>query len=330
VSPPPLALSMGDPAGIGPEICAKALAADGRAAGVVVVGDAGLMQTEVGRLGLGVGTHAIDRVADRRGSADVIDVLAVTALDAVEAGQVSATAGRAACSYIEQAVALTTAGELRALVTAPINKEALSLAGVPYPGHTEMLAALAGVEHVTMMLYNPELRVVLVSAHVSLREAIERLDMASELRAIRAAAGAGAAFGIARPRIGVAGLNPHASEGGLFGDEEALVIAPAIAAARADGLDATGPWPGDTVFMRARTGEFDLVVAQYHDQGLIPVKYLGLESGVNVTLGLPFVRTSPDHGTAFAIAGQGIAEASSLIVAIDAADRMSGGGDPPP
>jgi 4-hydroxythreonine-4-phosphate dehydrogenase len=208
-------------------------------------------------------------------------------------------------------------------VTAPINKEALHLAGIPFPGHTEMLASLAGVEHVTMMLYNPELRVVLVSVHVSLREAVDSLSVESELRAIRAAASIGPAFGLEKPRIGVAGLNPHAGEGGMFGDEEARIIAPAIEQARTEGFDVSGPWPGDTVFMHARAGEFDVVVAQYHDQGLIPVKYLGLDTGVNVTLGLPFVRTSVDHGTAFAIAGKGIASAESLITAIDAADRFS-------
>ncbi len=319
----PLALTMGDPAGIGPEICVKALAADGRSADVVVVGAAGALRREIASLGLDVSLHAISHISDRRGEPGVIDVLGTTERGEVEVGQVSAAAGRAAFSYIERAVALITAGDLRALVTAPINKEALHLAGIPYPGHTEMLAALAGIEHVTMMLYNPELRVVLVSAHVSLRDAVAGLDLAGELRAIRAAAGAGTAFGLPRPRIGVAGLNPHASEGGLFGDEEAAIIAPAIEAARREGHDVTGPWPGDTVFMRAREGEFDLVVAQYHDQGLIPIKYLGLDSGVNVTLGLPFVRTSVDHGTAFAIAGQGIASAASLVVAIDAADRMS-------
>jgi 4-hydroxythreonine-4-phosphate dehydrogenase len=186
-----------------------------------------------------------------------------------------------------------------------------------------MLAALAGIEHVTMMLYNPELRVVLVSVHVALREAIESLTVESELRAIRAAASVGPAFGMERPRVAVAGLNPHAGEGGMFGDEEARIIVPAIEHARAAGIDVSGPWPGDTVFMNARAGEFDVVVAQYHDQGLIPVKYLGLDAGVNVTLGLPFVRTSVDHGTAFAIAGKGIASADSLIVAIDAADRFS-------
>jgi 4-hydroxythreonine-4-phosphate dehydrogenase len=320
----PLALTMGDAAGIGPEICVKALASHPElAADVVVVGDLGSIQREVDALGLDVTVHGLHRVADRLGTAGVIDVLEASRLTGVEIGRVSAAAGAAAYDSIRRAVAEIGEGRLRGVVTAPINKEALGLAGVPYPGHTEMLADLAGVEHVTMMLYNPALRVVLVSVHVSLLDAIRTLDFDAELRTIRAAAGVGPAFDLDRPRIAVAGLNPHAGEGGLFGDEEARIITPAIEAARAEGHDVTGPLPGDTVFMSAREGAFDIVVAQYHDQGLIPIKYLGLDEGVNVTLGLPFVRTSVDHGTAFGIAGQGIASASSLVVAIEAADRFS-------
>jgi 4-hydroxythreonine-4-phosphate dehydrogenase len=320
---PPLALTMGDPAGIGPEICVKALASGQLAADVVVVGDRGALLQAQQTLDLDLTVRSIDNSGERTPARGVIDVVQVGRLEHVPVGIVSAGAGEAAYAYIERAVHGIQAGEFRGLVTAPINKEALHLAGIPFPGHTEMLASLAGVEHVTMMLYNPELRVVLVSVHVALREAIESLSVESELRAIRAAASIGPAFGLDSVRIAVAGLNPHAGEGGMFGDEEARIIAPAIAEARADGLDVSGPWPGDTVFMNARAGAFDVVVAQYHDQGLIPVKYLGLDAGVNVTLGLPFVRTSVDHGTAFAIAGQGIASADSLIVAIDAAARFS-------
>jgi 4-hydroxythreonine-4-phosphate dehydrogenase len=314
---------MGDPGGIGPEICVKALASDALAADVVVVGDRGLLVQNASSLSLDLTVRLIESTADRSPEPGVIDVVQVGRLEHVPVGIVSAGAGQAAYDYIERAVRGIKAGEFRGMVTAPINKEALQLAGIPFPGHTEMLASLAGVEHVTMMLYNPELRVVLVSVHVSLREAIDSLSVESELRAIRAAGSIGPAFGLKKPRIGVAGLNPHAGESGMFGDEEARIITPAIEQARAEGLDVSGPWPGDTVFMNARAGEFDVVVAQYHDQGLIPVKYLGLDTGVNVTLGLPFVRTSVDHGTAFAIAGQGIASADSLITAIDAADRFS-------
>jgi 4-hydroxythreonine-4-phosphate dehydrogenase len=319
----PLALTMGDPGGIGPEICVKALASGAVRTDVVVVGDRMALLQEVQNLNLNLTVRLFEPDRARSRDPAAIDVVQVGRLDHVPVGIVSAGAGEAAYGYIERAVRGIQAGEFRGLVTAPINKEALHLAGIPFPGHTEMLASLAGIEHVTMMLYNPDLRVVLVSVHVALREAIDSLTVASELRAIRAAASIGPAFGLETVRIGVAGLNPHAGEGGMFGDEEARIISPAIEQARADGLEVSGPWPGDTVFMNARAGEFDVVVAQYHDQGLIPVKYLGLDSGVNVTLGLPFVRTSVDHGTAFAIAGQGIASADSLIVAIDAADRFS-------
>jgi 4-hydroxythreonine-4-phosphate dehydrogenase len=227
-------------------------------------------------------------------------------------------------------------GEVAGLVTAPIHKEALAAAGVPYPGHTELLAARAAAHlglplaqlPVRMMLASDPLRTVLVSIHVSLREAIAAVTQGNVLQTLRITHTAlSRALGRA-PRIGVAGLNPHAGEGGLFGREEIDAIAPAIAAARAQGIDASGPHAPDTVFMRARStpqrpGEFDVVVAMYHDQGLIPVKYLGLDKGVNVTLGLPLVRTSPDHGTAFDIAGTGRADPASLIAAIRMARQLS-------
>ena len=212
------------------------------------------------------------------------------------------------------------AGRIAAVVTAPIHKEALRAAGIHHPGHTEILAELAGAGDVRMMLANHELRTILVTIHVSLREAIEQITQAAVADTIAIAHAGLQRLGIAHPRIAVAGLNPHAGEGGLMGREEIEIIAPAIAQARAQGIDASGPWPGDTVFMRARGfRDFDVVVAMYHDQGLIPVKYLGIEQGVNITVGLPFIRTSVDHGTAFDIAGQGIADASSLRAAIDLA-----------
>ena len=218
------------------------------------------------------------------------------------------------------------------VVTAPTHKDAPAAAGVGYPGHTEMLQALAArdgrMPAVRMMLANDELRTVLVTIHMSLRRAIDAVSFDAVLDTIRIAHRAAAAWGQARPRIAVAGLNPHAGEGGLFGDEEIRIIEPAVRAARAEGIDARGPFAPDTVFMRARhapdhAGEFDLVVAMTHDHGLIPVKYLGVEQGVNVTLGLPFVRTSPDHGTAFDIAGTGRADASSLRSAVRMARRLT-------
>ncbi len=242
-------------------------------------------------------------------------------------GQVDRRAGAAAALCIERAVALVQAGDAAAIVTAPIHKEALAAAGIGYPGHTEMLQALAASgaapPPVRMMLANDELRVVLVTIHVALRDAIAQLSFDGVLETLRITHRAGHRFGRAAPRIGVAGLNPHAGEGGLFGDEEIRIIGPAVQAAQAEGIDARGPIAPDTVFMRARRGEFDFVVAMTHDHGLIPVKYLGVEHGVNVTLGLPFVRTSPDHGTAFDIAGRGTGDPASLIAALRMARRLA-------
>ncbi len=326
-----LALTMGDACGIGPETIARAVAA--RATGpALVIGDVAVLRRAVAQCGLRLPVAVLDAPGDA-GQAPP-DCIAVwqpsglpSALVDLPMGRIHADAGRAAALCIEAAAALARAGEVAAIVTAPIHKEALAAAGVPFPGHTEMLQAAAGGVPVRMMLANDELRVVLVTIHVALRRAIELLDFDAVLQTLRIAHHAAAAWGQAAPRIAVAGLNPHAGEGGLFGDEEIRFIAPAIAAARAEGIAASGPFAPDTVFMRARhaighPGEFDLVVAMTHDHGLIPVKYLGVEQGVNVTLGLPFVRTSPDHGTAFDIAGSGRADASSLIAAVRMARRL--------
>jgi 4-hydroxythreonine-4-phosphate dehydrogenase len=238
-------------------------------------------------------------------------------------GQVRAEAGAAAAAAITRATQDALAGRVGALVTAPIHKEALAAAGVPYPGHTEMLAALAGVAEVRMMLANDELRTVLVTVHLALRDAILAITTDRVLLTIQMTHDALQRAGVTAPRIAVAGLNPHAGEGGLFGREEIDQIEPAIRQARASGLDASGPWAPDTVFMRARGfREFDVVVAMTHDHGLIPVKYLGLDAGVNATIGLPFVRTSPDHGTAFDIAGQGLADIRSFAAAVGMAQSL--------
>jgi 4-hydroxythreonine-4-phosphate dehydrogenase len=254
---------------------------------------------------------------------DVIDVGVVD--DAFVHGRVSAAAGQAAFEAIGKAVDLANSGHISAICTAPIHKEALAAAGVPYAGHTEMLAGLSHSSDTAMMLVNPQLRTMLVTVHCAMLQALAlaQLSVALELRIIRLAHRTLLDMGIARPRLAVAGLNPHAGEGGLFGREDIDLIAPAVAAARAEGIDATGPLPGDTVFMQARRGRYDLVVAQYHDQGLIPIKLLGVEDGVNVTAGLPFVRTSPDHGTAFDIAGRGIADARSLQRALQTAHALA-------
>ncbi|MDM0011432.1 4-hydroxythreonine-4-phosphate dehydrogenase PdxA [Variovorax sp. J22P168] len=339
----PIAVTLGDPAGIGPEIIAKAFRdAPQVLRGCFVAGDVGSVRRASQAIaGAGVPALPVASIESPHEQAPpgCIPVLQVVAPPpaSIVLGRVDAEAGRIAGDCVVWAARAALAGEIAALVTAPLHKEALAAAGFPFPGHTELLQAEAAVHRglsiaempVRMMLANDELRTVLVSIHMSLRDAIEAVRFDGVLETLRIAHRAlGAVLG-RPPRIGVAGLNPHAGEGGLFGSEEREIIAPAIAAARAEGIDADGPHAPDTVFMRARAragglGEFDVVVAMYHDQGLIPVKYLGVEKGVNVTLGLPLVRTSPDHGTAFDIAGSGRADASSLIEAVRMARSLSG------
>lgn len=340
----PLLITMGDAAGIGPEIIAKAFRdSPADMAGCAVVGDVATLRraTALTASPLALSVAQLDGLADLAGVPPrCIPVLQKCELPTkIPYGLVSGLAGQAAADCIVWAVRSVLAGEAAALVTAPIHKEALSAAGgwaAGFPGHTEMLQAEAAAflgkpvsdVPVRMMLANDELKTVLVSIHMSLRRAIEAVTFDNVLQTLRITHSAvGAGLGRA-PRIGVAGLNPHAGEGGLFGSEEQAIIAPAIAAARAEGLDVSGPFAPDTVFMRARQaagkpGEFDVVVAMYHDQGLIPVKYLGVEQGVNVTLGLPLVRTSPDHGTAFDIAGTGRADAASLLAAVRMARQLA-------
>ncbi|MBB2178950.1 4-hydroxythreonine-4-phosphate dehydrogenase PdxA [Gluconacetobacter tumulicola] len=321
----PLAVTMGDPAGIGPEIVARMFLRRPVQRNWIVVGDPLVMRHALAALDPAARVRRITTSAEARFDDDVLNVLASSeGVSLPPIGRISAESGRAAYAAIIAAVRLAKTGAVRGIVTAPIHKEALAAAGLHYPGHTEILAEQADGAGVAMMLANEDIRVVLVTIHCSLRDAIRRADHPAQMAAIRLAHAGARALGIERPRVAVAGLNPHAGEGGLFGDEEALVIAPAIALARREGIDASGPWPGDTVFMQARRKRFDVVVAQYHDQGLIPVKYMGLAQGVNITLGLPFVRTSPDHGTAFDIAGRGVADPSSLETAFDYALRLTG------
>jgi 4-hydroxythreonine-4-phosphate dehydrogenase len=318
----PLAITMGDAAGIGPETIAKVFR-DGHAGHAIVIGCAIQMARAAAPFS-GLRVVEISDPESAPPSSGIIPVIKVADLPAdLPFGVSDPRAGRAAYQSVIHAADLALSGRVSAIVTAPLNKASMSAAGITLPGHTEILAERAGVADVAMMLANDELRVVLVSIHVSLKEAIQRVTTPSVLRTIRFAEIGARAFGIAHPRVAVAGLNPHAGEGGLFGSEDEVLIRPAVDAARAAGIDASGPWPPDTVFMQARDGRFDVVVAQYHDQGLIPVKYLGVAHGVNVTIGLPFVRTSPDHGTAFDIAGKGIADPSSLATAIRIARRMT-------
>jgi 4-hydroxythreonine-4-phosphate dehydrogenase len=282
-----IAITEGDPAGIGPEIARRA-ASDPR----------------------------------------VLDVCkpvlyGAPAGDRFEPGVLSAEAGRAAYDAIVRATADAMRGDVAAVATAPINKEALRLAGLPWNGHTDLLAHLTGATHAAMMFFSDELRVVLATVHVPLADVPALLTQSLMEQTIALTARELPLFDKVPPRIAVAGLNPHAGEHGLFGREEETVIAPAIACCRAKGIDVSGPFPADTVFVRARKGEFDVVVACYHDQGLIPVKLVAFGRAVNVTLGLPIVRTSVDHGTAFDIAGQGVADAESMVAAILLAARLA-------
>ncbi|MDR1968330.1 MAG: 4-hydroxythreonine-4-phosphate dehydrogenase PdxA [Burkholderiaceae bacterium] len=338
----PIVLTPGDPAGIGPEIVAKAFRdAPTHTRGCFVAGDVTVLrraaQTVQGESSVPLPVAEIAQPADAlHAPPRCVPVLQVvppaTALPPF--GRVSAQAGRMAGDCVVWAARAALRRQVAAIVTAPLHKEALAAAGTPYagfPGHTELLQAEAAAHlglpasqvPVRMMLANDELRTVLLSIHLPLRAAIEQVTESNLLQTLRITRQSlGAVLGRA-PRIAVAGLNPHAGESGLFGREEMDIIAPAIARACAEGMAAHGPLPPDSVFMRARRGEFDVVLAMYHDQGLIPVKYLGVERGVNVTLGLPFVRTSPDHGTAFDLAGTGRADPSSLLAAIDIARRWS-------
>ncbi|PLC51175.1 4-hydroxythreonine-4-phosphate dehydrogenase PdxA [Pollutimonas subterranea] len=322
----PIGLTMGDAAGIGPEIIVKLFAA-GLPYPAVVYGDAGVLQATLEQLNISDSLH-IELVSEAELANHKPDSIPVLnrwqALPAsLPPGRLSAEAGRGAYEYLCHAIDDAQAGRLRAIVTAPLNKKAMQAGGIDFPGHTEILAERTGTSRYAMMLANPELRVILVTIHVPLQQVSAHIAYETELDTIRLAQRACLQAGIEHPRIAVAGLNPHAGEDGRFGQEEITVITPAIDQARTEGMDVSGPFPGDTVFMRARQGEFDIVVAQYHDQGLIPVKYLGVDEGVNVTVGLPFVRTSVDHGTAFDIAGQGIADAGSLRCAYDLALSMT-------
>ena len=338
-----LAITQGDPAGIGPETIAKAFRdAPDDLRGCFVVGDLATLR-RAAQCVQRPGEPSLP-VALLTEPAQALSVpprcLPVWQLPGVPGpqpwGQISAEAGRAAADCVVWAARSALRGDIAGLVTAPLHKAALHAAGVDYPGHTELLqaeaAAHAGVAladmPVRMMLASDELRTVLVSIHVSLRQALDAVTFDNVLQTLRITHAALLRSLGRAPHIAVAGLNPHAGEGGLFGREEIEYIAPAIAAARAQGLQVSGPLAPDTVFMRARhapghPGEFDVVVAMYHDQGLIPVKYLGVDKGVNVTLGLPLVRTSPDHGTAFDIAGRGVADASSLIEAVRMAQKLA-------
>jgi len=326
---PIIAITIGDPAGVGPEVTAKALARDEvwDCCRPLVVGDAGLLARAVALVSAPPSLRPIGDVAEARFDPTAPDVLDLRNVDpaTLQPGKVSATAGRAAVDYIERAVALALAGRVDGIATGPINKAALRAAGIPHIGHTELLAALTGAERVTTMLATPGLRVVHVTRHVPLREVAAHVTRERVLETIRLTDEGLRGMGIPHPCLAVAALNPHGGDGGLIGREEIEVIGPAVEAARAEGIEAHGPIPADSVFFRAIRGEFDAVVAMYHDQGHIPIKTHGFERSVTVTLGLPIVRTSVDHGTAFDIAWQGVANEESMVEAIRLAARLAAG-----
>lgn len=318
---------MGDPAGIGPEVVLKAVAEEEiRAACVpVIIGDAQLLAHTARTLDLQCG-YEITRQGET--IPEHVDEPHIYHLDNiggfVEPGIESGVAGKAAAGYIEAAVELCAAGAVDAIATAPINKRALFLGGYSFPGHTEFLAHLTGTEEYAMAFVAANLRIVLLSTHVPLSEAIRMVDRDRMVKTINLTHRELRRWGIERPRIAVAALNPHGAEGGLFGVEEASEMLPAIESCRGvDEVNVQGPFSADTVFLRASRGEFDAVIACYHDQAMIPVKCLSFGEAVNVTLGLPFIRTSVDHGTAFDIAGKGLAEHSSMVAAIKLAADLS-------
>jgi 4-phospho-D-threonate 3-dehydrogenase / 4-phospho-D-erythronate 3-dehydrogenase len=317
---PLVAITMGDAAGVGPEVIVKALAREEvyQRCRPLVVGDAGRIRRAVDITGEHLDVASVagpEHGGYTRGTVDVLD------LDCIPAdlpfGELSEVAGEGAYRFVEAAVELATERRVDAICTAPLNKEALHKAGHVFPGHTELLAELTGTEEVSMMLNAPRLRVIHVTTHLGIIDMVHRIEPGLVERTIRRGHDTLVTAGIEHPRIAVCGINPHAGENGLFGyGEEEQKVAPGIAAARERGIDAQGPLPADTVFFRAARGDFDLVVAMYHDQGHGPVKVLGIEAGVNVTVGLPVVRTSVDHGTAFDIAGTGRAEEASMVEAL--------------
>jgi len=317
---PIVAITLGDPAGTGSEIILKALAQPGvRALGrMLIVGDAATLDRAQTYTGTQLRLRAVSSPEAARFDSDVLDVLDLKNVDlaGLAVGKVSPMAGHAAYEYVKTAAELALAGRVDAIVTSALNKAALNAAGHHFDGHTGLLAEVCKAPGATMMLVADKLRVTHVSTHVSLRQAIDRVRPERILKVLQLTHDAVRRLGIEKPKLAVAGLNPHAGEGGLFGDEEEKYIAPAIAQARTLGLDASGPWPGDTVFFRTLQGEFDGAVAMYHDQGHVAAKMLGIWRGVNVTLGLPIIRTSVEHGTDFSNAGTGRGDPRSLIEAI--------------
>jgi len=319
-----LAITMGDPGGIGPEIIAKALNSSviKSHCSPLIIGDAPVMEEALSLLKLPLKQKIIkspDESKPTKGSIDIIDMGTTKTFNK---NKPTAEGGKACVSYITKAVDLVLDGKVDGIVTAPISKEALKMAGFAWPGHTEMLAELTKTKDYAMMLIGGPLKVILVTIHTALKNVPALITMQRVLKTIRLAKDACDMLKIKNPRIAVAGLNPHAGEAGLFGDEEVKMIIPAVKEAIKEGLPASGPYAPDTIFHKAYKGDVDIVVCMYHDQGLIPLKMIAFDKGVNVTIGLPFIRTSPDHGTAYDIAWKGAANPSSMIEAIKMAAML--------
>ncbi|MCG6552597.1 MAG: 4-hydroxythreonine-4-phosphate dehydrogenase PdxA [Candidatus Magnetominusculus sp. LBB02] len=316
-------LTMGDPAGIGPEAALRAFVSIG-CPDAVFVGDADVLDEAIKLTGAALSVRSVNSPADavfEKGIINIIDVGAVRGRR-WQRGVPSAVSGRAAAAYIERAVEIILNGGAHALVTAPISKEALMLGGIHFPGHTEMLAHLSNAHDYAMMLIGGQIRVILVTIHTALRNVPDMITKGRVLGAIRHAASAAYMLGIETPKIAVAALNPHAGEAGMFGGEEIEEIAPAIEDALSEGIIVSGPHPPDTIFYKANRGEVDIVVCMYHDQGLIPLKMAAFEQSVNITIGLPFIRTSPGHGTAYDIAWRGTASGQSAAEALKMASTL--------
>lgn len=325
---PLVGVTMGDPGGIGPEIIVKAAPQLVEDVILLVVGDADVIRIAVEYCDSDLDVESVESPEEIRIDSDTLLVLDLDNVSSLAHGEINEAYGRASLDYIDRAIELALAGDIDAIATAPIHKQATALAGSKYTGHTDMLADYTDTDSYSMMLIESRLRVTHVSTHVPLREACDLVSTENVLETITVTAEGLQNLGIEEPRIAVAGLNPHAGEGGLLGDEDDGKIEPAVKRAQEQDIDAVGPIPPDTVYVRASGGEFDCVVSMYHDQGHIPIKMLGFESGnevsgVNMTVGLPIIRTSVDHGTAFDIAGDGIASESSMVDAIQTASRVA-------
>lgn len=319
-----VAITMGEPGGIGPEVIVKALFSPEirDCCTPFVIGNAEVLREAVELSGLPLKIKSITDISDSNPAAATVEVLHIHSPLPFKKGVPSRNAGRSLVKYIKKAVTLALKNEVQAIVTAPISKESLKLAGLTWPGHTELLAELTDSEDYAMMFVSKELKVILCTIHIPLREVPKKINKILLLKTIKLAKKGAAMLGIEKPRIAVAGLNPHAGESGLMGREELKVISPAVQKAQERGTEVSGPYPPDVIFHRAYNGDFDIIVSMYHDQGLIPFKMLAFDTGVNVTVGLPLIRTSPDHGTAFDIAWKNKANPSSMLAAIKLSSRL--------